>query len=54
MWVKLSNNMVASVIFGIRARLIGCAMVPTGSSSSLRGVDCNIPHQRVRTWGRAL
>jgi hypothetical protein len=39
------------VTFGIKARLTGC---PMGSPGSLKGVDCNIPYQRVRTWGRAL
>jgi len=32
--------------FGIKADLTGCPVVPTGSSGSLRGVDCNIPHRR--------
>jgi len=32
--------------FGIRADLTGCPVVPMGLSDSLRGVDCNIPHQR--------
>jgi hypothetical protein len=37
------------VIFGIRARLIGCPMVPTGLSDSLRGVNCNISHRQAMT-----
>jgi hypothetical protein len=37
-----------AVTFGIRADLTGCPVVPTGSSGSLRGVDCKIPHRRVR------
>jgi hypothetical protein len=28
--------------------------VLTGSSGSLKGVNCNIPHRRVKTWGKAL
>ena len=34
--------------FGIRVRLIGCLMVSTRSTGSLKGVDC------VRTWEKAL
>jgi hypothetical protein len=37
-----------AVTFGIRADLTGCLVVLTGSSGSLRGVDCKIPHRRVR------
>jgi hypothetical protein len=37
-----------TVIFGIRADLTDNPVVPTGSLGSLRGVDCKIPHQRVR------
>jgi len=37
-----------AVTFGIRADLTGCSVVPTGSSGSLRGMDCKIPHRRVR------
>jgi hypothetical protein len=40
--------------YGIRARLTSCLMVPMGSSGSLRAVDCNIPHRRVKNWGRAV
>jgi hypothetical protein len=39
-----------TVTFGIRADLTGCPIVPPGSSGSLKGVDCNIPHQQVRVW----
>jgi hypothetical protein len=50
----LASGVGWGVTFGIRARLTGCPMVPTGSLGSLKGVDCNIPRRRVRTWGRAL
>jgi hypothetical protein len=36
--------------FGIKTDLIGCPVVPMGSLGSLRGVDGNIPHRRVRIW----
>jgi len=39
-----------AVTFGIKADLTSCPIVPTGSSGSLKGVDCNIPHRRVRVW----
>jgi len=29
-------------------------MGPTGSSDSLRGMDCKIQHRRVRSWLLAL
>jgi hypothetical protein len=34
---------------GIKARFTGCLVVPTGLSGSLKGVDCNISHRRVKT-----
>jgi hypothetical protein len=37
-----------AVTFDIIADLTGCPVVPTRSSGSLKGVDCNIPHRWVR------
>jgi uncharacterized membrane protein (DUF4010 family) len=39
-----------AVTFGIRADLTSYPVVPTGSSDSLKGVDCNISHRQVRSW----
>jgi hypothetical protein len=39
-----------TVTFSIRASLTGCPVVPTGSSGSLKRVDCNILHRQVRIW----
>ena len=47
-------KLTVSPTFGIRADLTGCPVVPTGSSGSLRGVDCEIPHRRVRVVLLAL
>ena len=41
-------KLTVSPTFGIRADLTGCPVVPTGSSGSLWGVDCKIPHWWVR------
>jgi hypothetical protein len=43
-----------AVTFSIRADLTGCPVVPTGSSGSLSGVDCKIPHRRVGSFLLAL
>jgi len=67
-WARITKNKIVraegpkwtiyrlgrAVTFGIRADLIGCPMVSTRSSDSLRGVDCKIPHWRVRSWLLAL
>jgi hypothetical protein len=39
-----------AITFGIRAWFIGCSIVPTKSSSFLKGVDCHVSLQRMRDW----
>ena len=50
----ISGRLNRAITFAIRADLIGCSMVPTGSSDSLRGMDCKIQHRQVRSWLLAL
>jgi len=50
----ISGRLNWAITFAIRADLIGCLMVPTGSSNSLRGMDCKIQHRQVRSWLLAL
>jgi hypothetical protein len=47
--IIFASGVGCGVTFGLRARLTGFPMIPMGSSGSLRGVNCNIPHRRVRT-----